>query len=51
MDSDYLDADIVKAAHKKHLKVNTWTVNDVSTRDRVLAMGVDQVTGNFVLPQ
>jgi hypothetical protein len=30
------------------LLVNTWTVNDTSERDRLVKMGVDQITGNVI---
>ena len=38
---------LVKKFHKKGLKVNVWTVNDASTKNKVRRYGVDFITSNF----
>ncbi|MET9497507.1 glycerophosphodiester phosphodiesterase family protein [Streptomyces sp. NPDC006552] len=47
IDADYVRAvHAVKGAHKKRLEVNTWTVNDAATAQRVAAFGVDGIITN-----
>lgn len=39
--------DNVKAAHEKGLKVNTWTVNEKETIERMKSYGVDGIISDF----
>lgn len=40
-------AELVKNAHAKGWKVNTWTVNDLETARRLLEIGVDGLIGDY----
>ncbi|MFI7387603.1 glycerophosphodiester phosphodiesterase [Streptomyces sp. NPDC049813] len=45
--ADYVRAvHAVRGAHKEPLEVNTWTVNDAATAQRVAALGVDGIITN-----
>lgn len=37
---------MLKKFHKKKLKVNCWTVDDIDTLRQLEAMGVDYITSN-----
>lgn len=43
-----IDAALVEESHKRGLPVNTWTVNDRRTAQRLKALGVDMLMGNFI---
>ena len=40
-------AELVKNAHARGWKVNTWTVNDLETARRLLEIGVDGLIGDY----
>ena len=37
----------VKAAHRKNIRVDAWTVNEVENMERLLALGVDGILTDF----
>ena len=37
----------VKAAHKKNIRVDAWTVNEVEDMERLIALEVDGVITDF----
>lgn len=43
-----LNADFVSKIHAADLKVNTWTVDKIEDAQRVIEMGVDQITSNIL---
>jgi glycerophosphoryl diester phosphodiesterase len=42
-----IDADLVDAVHAAGGEVIAWTVNDVASTERLAALGVDAVCGNY----
>jgi glycerophosphoryl diester phosphodiesterase len=46
-DFTLLTSENVKIAQKKGYKVNTWTVNDIETIERVYAYGVDAIISDY----
>jgi glycerophosphoryl diester phosphodiesterase len=44
---EIVTAHFVKAAHKKNIRVDVWTVNEVEEMERVLALEVDGVLTDF----
>ena len=42
-----VSAELVKNAHARGWKVNTWTVNDLATAERLLQIGVDGLIGDY----
>jgi len=40
-------AHFVKAAHKKNIRVDVWTVNEVEEMERLLALEVDGILTDF----
>ena len=42
-----VSAELVKNAHARGWKVNTWTVNDLATAQRLLEIGVDGLIGDY----
>jgi glycerophosphoryl diester phosphodiesterase len=42
-----VSAELVKHAHARGWKVNTWTVNDFETARRLLELGVDGLIGDY----
>ena len=42
-----VSAELVKNAHLRGWKVNTWTVNDLQTAQRLLEIGVDGLIGDY----
>lgn len=44
---DIVTAHFVKAAHRKHKRVDVWTVNEIEDMERFLALGVDGILTDF----
>lgn len=40
-------AHFVKAAHKKNIRVDVWTINEIDEMERLLALGVDGILTDF----
>jgi glycerophosphoryl diester phosphodiesterase len=44
---DYVDAELVRAAHLAGLQVNTWTVNEPADIARLVALEVDAIMSDY----
>jgi glycerophosphoryl diester phosphodiesterase len=44
---EIITAHFVKAAHKKNIRVDAWTVNEIEEMERLLALGVDGIVTDF----
>jgi len=44
---DYVDRELVSAAHAAGLQLNTWTANDPEEIARLVALGVDAIMSDF----
>lgn len=45
--ADLIDAPLVHAVHSAGLEIIAWTVNDTATAQRLSALGVDALCGNY----
>ncbi len=44
---EIVTAHLVKAAHKKNIRVDAWTINETNEMERLLALGVDGILTDF----
>lgn len=44
---EMVTAHFVKAAHKKNIRVDVWTVNEIEEMEKLLALGVDGILTDF----